>query len=232
MAKQANRAAQEKPKQPQKVNQPAAKIQPTQQQGKGKQGKQSQVVMETGSDSDAEGGGADPEVYDSADDFDYDGAAPWQGVGDDDVVQILDDDDDEGDEDAAFDSDVEFEGDSEHQDEDGSGEDGEDSGDEGAAAAPSQRKKKGQEELSPEDLKLKAAKSSWSSLKAFHADETNFQSFAGTSTAAWSQLGVHPWLLRGLQRLGFAKPTAIQQEVLPAALGQQKDIVGAAQTVG
>ncbi|KAJ1503833.1 ATP-dependent RNA helicase ddx24 [Coelomomyces lativittatus] len=49
---------------------------------------------------------------------------------------------------------------------------------------------------------------------------------------AWIKLSkqLHPWILKGIENLGFQTPTQIQQEVLPLALHSKVNIVGAAPT--
>src|SRR5581483_3043161 len=42
-------------------------------------------------------------------------------------------------------------------------------------------------------------------------------------------LGLHPHLVKALRDLGYTRPTPIQAEAIPAALGGQ-DVIGAAQT--
>ena len=47
---------------------------------------------------------------------------------------------------------------------------------------------------------------------------------------AWASFGLCESLLRALADLGFEQPTPIQAAVLPAALGEGRDIIGAAET--
>lgn len=46
----------------------------------------------------------------------------------------------------------------------------------------------------------------------------------------WEALSLHPLILRGIQKLGFTRPTPIQARCIPAGL-LWKDVVGAAETV-
>lgn len=48
---------------------------------------------------------------------------------------------------------------------------------------------------------------------------------------AWSELGLHDDIVRALVRLGFTTPTAIQKQILPAAMKKRNDVIGAAETV-
>jgi ATP-dependent RNA helicase DDX24/MAK5 len=48
--------------------------------------------------------------------------------------------------------------------------------------------------------------------------------------SAWAPFGLHPDLLLGLSHLGFATPTRVQAECLPAALREGRDVIGAAAT--
>ena len=52
------------------------------------------------------------------------------------------------------------------------------------------------------------------------------------STKEWDSFNLHPLILQGLQAQGFASPTPIQAQALPMALGSNRDIIGAAETVG
>ena len=67
-----------------------------------------------------------------------------------------------------------------------------------------------------------------------NTDETNADDddydLASLSPSAWDRFDLHPFLRRGLHKLGFASPTPIQAECLPAAIVQWKDIIGAAVT--
>ncbi|KAJ7955505.1 DEAD-box ATP-dependent RNA helicase [Quillaja saponaria] len=47
---------------------------------------------------------------------------------------------------------------------------------------------------------------------------------------AWSELRLHPLLMKSVYRLGFKEPTPIQKACVPAAAHQGKDVVGAAET--
>ncbi|XP_059632279.1 DEAD-box ATP-dependent RNA helicase 13 [Cornus florida] len=47
---------------------------------------------------------------------------------------------------------------------------------------------------------------------------------------AWSELRLHPLLMKSIYRLGFKEPTPIQKACIPAAAHQGKDVVGAAET--
>ncbi len=49
--------------------------------------------------------------------------------------------------------------------------------------------------------------------------------------SAWSDLFLPKALLRGLCKQGFLLPTPIQRMVVPAAIKQRMNIIGAAQTV-
>ena len=46
----------------------------------------------------------------------------------------------------------------------------------------------------------------------------------------FAEIGIHPDILRGLTELGFTEPTAVQEQIIPALLEQQIDMVGLAQT--
>lgn len=46
----------------------------------------------------------------------------------------------------------------------------------------------------------------------------------------WSDLCVPPTLLASLSQLGFTSPTPIQRAVLPCAIRDRRDIMGAAET--
>ena len=52
-----------------------------------------------------------------------------------------------------------------------------------------------------------------------------------TPVTAWNQYGLDGRLLHTLAELGFSAPTPIQQECLPSAVRDKRDIIGAAQTV-
>lgn len=58
-------------------------------------------------------------------------------------------------------------------------------------------------------------------------------SFAGAQTdvTAWGGLFLEPRLLQCLAGMGFGTPTPIQQDCLPPAIRDRRDIIGAAQTV-
>ena len=47
----------------------------------------------------------------------------------------------------------------------------------------------------------------------------------------WAPLGVHALIVKALKSLGFRSPTSIQREVVPLAIHERCDIVGAAETV-
>ena len=51
-----------------------------------------------------------------------------------------------------------------------------------------------------------------------------------TVAQEWGIYNLHPLLLAGIARLGFAAPTPIQRQALPSALVQYKDVIGAAET--
>lgn len=53
--------------------------------------------------------------------------------------------------------------------------------------------------------------------------------FAGME--AWNELYVPQEVLYALREQGFTEPTPIQRQVLPSAIRDQMDIVGAAETV-
>lgn len=53
---------------------------------------------------------------------------------------------------------------------------------------------------------------------------------AGVDVSAWAPFGLHSTVLQALAQLGFAKPTPIQAAVLPAAMRDGRDIIGAAET--
>ena len=53
---------------------------------------------------------------------------------------------------------------------------------------------------------------------------------AAPAAGGWAELGLHPQLLAGLATQGFAEPTLIQRECLPAAIRDRRDVIGAAQT--
>ncbi|XP_020580328.1 DEAD-box ATP-dependent RNA helicase 13 isoform X3 [Phalaenopsis equestris] len=48
--------------------------------------------------------------------------------------------------------------------------------------------------------------------------------------SAWNELRLHPLLIKSMRRLGFIKPTPIQQACIPIAAHHGKDVIGAAQT--
>jgi len=48
--------------------------------------------------------------------------------------------------------------------------------------------------------------------------------------AAWLEYDLHPLLMKGLRKLNFSRPTAIQEKVLHPAIKGRMDIVGAAET--
>ena len=50
--------------------------------------------------------------------------------------------------------------------------------------------------------------------------------------SAWNNLFVPDAIMKGLSELGFSAPTPIQTLVLPSAIRDRMDIVGAAETVG
>lgn len=47
---------------------------------------------------------------------------------------------------------------------------------------------------------------------------------------AWSELRLHPLLMKAIYKLGFKEPTPIQKACIPAAAHQGKDVVGASET--
>lgn len=47
----------------------------------------------------------------------------------------------------------------------------------------------------------------------------------------WASIGAHALIVKALRSLGFGSPTAIQKEVIPLAIKERCDIVGAAETV-
>lgn len=47
----------------------------------------------------------------------------------------------------------------------------------------------------------------------------------------WGSVGAHALIVKALKSLGFGSPTAIQKEVIPLAIQERCDIVGAAETV-
>lgn len=47
---------------------------------------------------------------------------------------------------------------------------------------------------------------------------------------AWSELRLHPLLMKAIHKLGFKEPTPIQKACIPAAAHQGKDVVGASET--
>ena len=51
------------------------------------------------------------------------------------------------------------------------------------------------------------------------------------NVSAWDQLGLDDKLLQALAELRFSAPTPIQQECLPSAIRDRRDVIGAAQTV-
>lgn len=71
-----------------------------------------------------------------------------------------------------------------------------------------------------------------------HAAETDTAGAAASGDVAQQCVDVHAWarfrlhaaVTDGLSRLGFAAPTAVQAAVLPVALHQGRDIIGAAET--
>ena len=50
--------------------------------------------------------------------------------------------------------------------------------------------------------------------------------------SAWNNLFVPDAVMKGLSELGFSAPTPIQTLVLPSAIRDRMDIIGAAETVG
>jgi ATP-dependent RNA helicase DeaD len=46
----------------------------------------------------------------------------------------------------------------------------------------------------------------------------------------FSDLGLSPDVLKGIEALGFASPTPIQEKVIPVVLGSDRDVIGLAQT--
>ncbi len=48
--------------------------------------------------------------------------------------------------------------------------------------------------------------------------------------SAWQPCGLHPLLLRALALQGFTHPTPIQEQALPTAARDRRDVIGAAQT--
>lgn len=73
--------------------------------------------------------------------------------------------------------------------------------------------------------KVNGASSSASTMSV--ADGADAATAAGES---WSSLGMHDALLRRLALAGFAQPTPIQRECLPAAVHGRRDVIGAAET--
>ena len=54
---------------------------------------------------------------------------------------------------------------------------------------------------------------------------------SGVDVSAWDPFNLDAKVRGALARLGFSQPTPIQQECLPAAIRDRRDIIGAAQTV-
>ena len=46
----------------------------------------------------------------------------------------------------------------------------------------------------------------------------------------FNETGLNNELLRAVTRLGFEKPTPIQEKIIPAILNSSRDIIGLAQT--
>ena len=53
----------------------------------------------------------------------------------------------------------------------------------------------------------------------------------GVDVSTWDPFNLYAEVRGALARLGFSQPTPIQQECLPAAIRDRRDIIGAAQTV-
>uniref|UniRef100_A0A1I8ISD1 ATP-dependent RNA helicase n=3 Tax=Macrostomum lignano TaxID=282301 RepID=A0A1I8ISD1_9PLAT len=64
------------------------------------------------------------------------------------------------------------------------------------------------------------------------AEETKPEQSANSSLdmSMWESLGVCQQIVAALRDLGFAEPTAIQREAIPAALRDRRDVLGAAET--
>jgi ATP-dependent RNA helicase DDX24/MAK5 len=61
------------------------------------------------------------------------------------------------------------------------------------------------------------------------ADEDNGDEGGDVDVAAWAKLSVSPQMLSAIAKLGFSKPTAIQEQAIPEILAGE-DVVGKAQT--
>lgn len=59
---------------------------------------------------------------------------------------------------------------------------------------------------------------------------TDEEPLSDDGICAWNALRIHPLLIRSLRRLGFIKPTPIQEACIAVAAHHGKDVIGAAQT--
>ncbi|EFA81919.1 putative RNA helicase [Heterostelium album PN500] len=102
------------------------------------------------------------------------------------------------------------------------------------AAAESVKEKKAKKEKKPQTKKAianiqkneKFKKRSEQSLQKFLKEDEQEK----VDISAWNQYDLDPLLVKGLKALGYGEPTEIQSQVIPAALKNGLDIIGAAET--
>ncbi|XP_019181106.1 PREDICTED: DEAD-box ATP-dependent RNA helicase 13 [Ipomoea nil] len=108
---------------------------------------------------------------------------------------------------------------------DSNGEEGDDKADEEIKQKKKKRSKKKKGSLvnkTEENTELTAVSNNKNDDEEDSVDETEFY--------AWSEMRLHPLLMKSIYRLNFKEPTPIQRACIPAAAHQGKDVVGAAET--
>lgn len=81
-----------------------------------------------------------------------------------------------------------------------------------------------------ESMKVDGSKGDFELKTVDGCDDGEEKSVDESEFYAWSELRLHPMLMRSIYRLGFKEPTPIQKACIPAAAHQGKDVVGAAET--
>ena len=76
-----------------------------------------------------------------------------------------------------------------------------------------------------------AAKASASTANAQTVGQLEAEEEPPGDTAAWKPYELDPLIEAALSKMQFTAPTPIQQECLPAAIRDRRDVIGAAQTV-
>eukprot|EP01133_Synstelium_polycarpum_P013841 gene13841-16320_t len=107
---------------------------------------------------------------------------------------------------------------------------------EGSAPLTKKEKQEAKEaaEKNKKDLKIKVNNDKMEKIKqrnekALQKVLTNDEQ-SNVDVAEWEKYNLDPLIIKGIKSLGFGKPTQIQSEVIPLAVGQGYDIIGAAET--